>query len=272
VSLPSLGEKIPVEKFHVSETNVNYGQPFGESQEDRNLIQNLRRGDIIHAFKARPEGKGFGVFVGRRRFLSKKTVGAKFFGVGTDCIIQEISDDDARVASWIENLKELRHTMNPLVRAKGLSQILSHSTTSLRGTAAMLGLSPSTLSEWLKILELSPKIQEAVGKDLLFYTDELHLARLNLGEAKQDELAEVLEKEGLDAFNKAVERISQGKGLKRGIPKDVYIILRVKFDKRYKPDVDLSEKIEKLAKNKNMDVDEYVKKVALPDHVKRATA
>lgn len=271
MSLPSLGEKIPVEKFHVSETNVNYGQPFGESQEDRNLIQNLRNGELIHAFKARPEGKGFGVYVGRRRFLSKKTVGAKFFVVGTDCIINEISDDDARVASWIENLKELRHTMNPLVRAKGLSQILAHSTTGLRGTAGILGLSPSTLSEWLKILELSPKMQEAVGKDLLFYTDALHLARLKLGEAKQDELAEILEKEGLDAFNKAVERISAGKGLKRGIPKDVYYILRVTFDKRYKPDIQLTEKIEKLAKDNNMEVDEYVKKVVLPEHVKQKT-
>jgi len=47
-----------------------------EREEDRALIDQLRRGRIIEPFKARPEG--YGVVVGRRPFLAKKDVGAKF--------------------------------------------------------------------------------------------------------------------------------------------------------------------------------------------------
>ena len=52
---------------------------FGESDEDRALIENLRKGTIVHPFKARPEGNGYGVYVGRRRFLAKKAIGTKHF-------------------------------------------------------------------------------------------------------------------------------------------------------------------------------------------------
>lgn len=76
-----------VERFHVSELNVRAGRSFGESEEDRALVDQLRRGKIIGPFKAKPEGDGYGVYVERRRFLAKKAVGVNFFVVGQDCMI-----------------------------------------------------------------------------------------------------------------------------------------------------------------------------------------
>jgi len=239
--LPNVGGHIPVEKFHISELNVRVGQPFGESEEDRALIDQLRWGKIIEPFKARPEGDGYGVVVGRRRFLAKKEIGTKFFVVGSDCLIEEMTDEEARETSLIENLKILRKELDPITRAMRLNEIVSYSPTGLRGTARRLGIPPSTLSEWLKVLELSPKMQEAVAKGLLYYTDALHLAKMKIGQIKQDELAEILEKEGVEAFKKELERLAEKK-LKRGTPKGKYIILRATFDKRYPPDVEICEK------------------------------
>ena len=112
--LPKLGELLSVEKFHVSELTVRAGRPFGESGEDRVLIDQLRQGKIIGPFKARPERDGYGVVVGRRRFLATKEAGAEFFVVGSDCLIEEMTDEEAREASLIENLSILRKDMDPI--------------------------------------------------------------------------------------------------------------------------------------------------------------
>ena len=67
--------------------NVRAEEPFGEAEEDRQLIAQLRIGKS--SSQARPEGDGYGVFIGRRRFLAKKEVGAKYFVVGADCLIKD---------------------------------------------------------------------------------------------------------------------------------------------------------------------------------------
>jgi len=260
--LIQMGDRIPVGKFRVSPLNVRAEEPFGEAEEDERLIAQLRRGKIVGPFKVRKEGDSYGVFVGRRRFLAKKEGGTKYFVVGTDCLIEEASDEAAREASLIENLEILRKKMNPITRAKILNEVISFSTSGLRSTARRLGISASTLSEWLKVLELGPKMQKALKKDLLLYTDALMIARMELGIDLQDKLAEVAEIEGPDALKKEVLRISKGKK-KRGIPKGVYITMRTTFDKRYKPDVELYEKLTKLAEAKNMKLDEYCKWVLI---------
>jgi len=245
---------------------VRAGRPFGEREEDRALIDQLRRGKIIGPFKARPEGDGYGVVVGRRRFLAKKSAGAKFFVVGSDCLIEEMTDEVAREASLIENLSILRKEMDPITRAVRLNEIVSFSPVGLRGTARRLGIPASTLSEWLKVLELSPKMQEAVANGLLCYTDALRLAKMKIGQLEQDELAEILEKEGIEAFKKELGRLGK-KRLKRGAPKGKYLILRATFDKMYPPDVELYEEIAQRAEVKKMKLDEYCKYV-LTEHVR----
>jgi len=198
------------------------------------------------------------VVVGRRRFLAKKEIGAKYFVVGADCLIEEMSDEEAKEASLIENLEILRKEMDPITRANKLNEIIAFSPLGLRGTARRLGISASTLSEWLKILELGPKMQEAVAKGLLYYTDALMVARMKLGEAAQDELVEVLESEGLEAFKKELMRVIGGK-MKRGIPRDVYRIDRLIWDKRNRKEMGYYEILMKVAEKKGMKVPEYIK-------------
>jgi len=261
-----MGDRIPVEKFHVSELNIRAGHPFGEAEEDQLLIENLRRGRIIGPFKARPEGDSYGVYVGRRRFLAKKTVGVKHFVVGKDCLIEDVDEEEARVASLTENLRVLQKDLDPVTKAKKLNEIISFSAGGLRATARQLGLKPSTLSEWLKPLELSPKMQEVTAKGTVFFTDALQVAKMNLGTEKQDKLAEIAETEGLDAFKAEVERLQVGIG-KRGIPKGKYSFIKITIDTRYKPDLELDEKLTKLAEAKGMEKDNYCK-WALSEYVK----
>ncbi len=222
------------------------------------MIANLRQGKIIAPFKARPEGRGYGVVVGRRRFLARKENGTQEFIVGVDCLIENMTDEEAREASFVENLEVLRKNMNPVIRAEKVNEIVAHSSTGLRGTARKLGLSASTLSEWLKILELSPRMQEVIAKDLLTFSDGLKLARMKLGQARQDELAELLETEGPSAFHKELTRSITGK-MKRGMPKGAYLIERVIWDKRNRKEMSHYEILRKVAEANKMKVHEYIK-------------
>lgn len=264
--LPKTGQRIPANKFFVSKMNVRVDEAFGNAEEDKALTQHLTWRNIVQPFIARPEGDGYGVVIGRRRFLAKMESKAKEFEVGKDCYIREMSDEEALDASLRENLALFRRGLNPIARAKAASKIINMKVSSLRSLARLWRIPASTLSDWLRVLELSEKMQKATAKGLVSYTDALNIARLELGVERQDELANLVENEGYDAFKSELNRLRGGKG-KRGIPLGKYSIIRLTWDKRYPPDMEDLEKLEKLAKKAGKDVDEYSKDV-LRQHAK----
>ncbi|NVM23798.1 MAG: ParB N-terminal domain-containing protein [Desulfobacterales bacterium] len=266
--LPKIGDKIPVEKFFVSKMNMRVDEPFGESKEDQALIKHFRgRAEIVQPFKARPEGDGYGAVVGRRRFLALKEAGRlKELTVGQHVLIAEMSDKEAMDASLKENLEEFHKTPDPISRAKAISAYLSRLPTGLRGLARSWGISHSTLSEYLKILDLNPAMQETVRKGQVSFRDGLATARLKLEDEVQTKLAKTAETQGVDTFKRELARHMAGKG-KRGIPAGIYIVVRSIFDKRSRDDLRYYKTLEKLAKEKEIGVADYAKQVIV-DHIK----
>jgi len=264
--LPKVGDKIPIDQFFVSKTNMRADESFGESPEDQALIEHFRRTRIVQPFKTRPEGDGYGVVVGRRRFLSLKETGLKELTVGQHVWIEKMSDEEAMDASLKENLEEFHKTPDPISRGKAISAYLSRLPTGLRGLARAWGISHSTLSEYLKILDLNPAMQESVRKGQVSFRDGLATARLQLGDEPQTKLAETAETQGVDTFKRELARLMTGKG-KRGIPAGIYIVVRSIFDKRSKDDLRHYETLEKLAKEKEIGVADYAKQIIV-DHIK----
>lgn len=264
VELPNFGTRIPSERFHVSKLNIRVDEPFGESEEDKLLIENLRRGKTVQPFKAKPESGGYGVYVGRRRFLAKMAVDTKAFVVGQDVLIDNMSDEQAREDSLIENLTILRQEMNPLLRARKMQDLIDSNMAGLRAVARKLGIGASTLSEWTKILELTPPMQKAVEKGQIFYKDALTLAKLKPGEVQEEHLAEVLETVGRDAYMAEVQKLETGLG-KRGAPAGKYVVLRITLERAH--EMDIYDKLSRLASAKSMQLDGYVKWV-LTEHIK----
>ena len=281
--LPKSGDRIPPEKFFVSKMNVRINESFGETPEDEALTKHLTWRDIVQPFKARPEDenghwepgmdlslmKGYGVVIGGRRFQGKRKV-AKYFVVGKDCLIEEMTDAEALDASLLENLKLFRSELNPIARAKGLSQLIDMKLTGLkgglRGLARRWRIPASTLSEWLKPLELNLKMQEVTAKGLVHHTDAVQVARLELGTELQDKLAEIVETQGYDPFKSEVARLREGKG-KRGIRAGVWDVDRVLWDRRNRKEMEHVKVVDRAAEKKGF-VDEKSGKVKRPEYIK----
>jgi len=258
-ALPTTGDLIAADRFHVSKNNVRFGEPFGDCQEDQDLLRQIRMGKkLVQPFKARPEGDGYGVFVGKRRFQAKMEVGAEKFQVGKDVIIEENSDEDALDQSLIENFSFLRKSMNPVTRAKRIQEILASSPAGVRSLSRRWGIGASTISEWLKVLDLSEKMQDRLVEGRIMFKEALDVARMKLGSELQDKLAEILKTEGRDAFRQELARHADKRG-RIGLPPGKFVVVRALFDRFFPEDVDDVKKLEQLAKEKNTQIDKVAK-------------
>lgn len=262
VELPKFGDRIPAERFHVSKMNVRFNEPFGESERDKILIENLRRGEIVAPFKARPEDGGWGVYVGRRRFLSKEKIGTKAYVVGKDWLVENVPDEQARKESLIDNLDILREEMDPITRARALQDTIYSNMAGVREVARDLGIGVSTLSEYIKVLELTPPMQEAVRKGQIYYRDALTLAKMKVGEIQEKKLAEAAETGGRDGYMATLETVQTGQE-RRGIPAGKWIVERIMFERAHEQGK--YDELDRRAKARNMTVAEYIKTRAIED-------
>lgn len=244
---PKIGEAIPITKFFVSKMNIRAEEQFGKTTEDFTLTQHLTKQDLVQPIIARPEGTRYGVIIGRRRFLAKKKAGAKKLVVGEDILIKQLDDNQALDESIRENLTMFRQELNPIARAKALRKLLETKNYSLRELARVWKVPLSNLSEWLRILELSPKMQDQVTKGSLYFTDALNIAHMKLPVEIQNKLAETLEKRGYDQFKTELAHLRSGKE-KRGLPAGKYEVLRLTWNKTDKDEQELYQRLEQLAK------------------------
>ena len=266
MALPKSGDKIPIEQFFISKTNIRYGEKFGEAEEDNFLAQNLVKNTMVQPIKARPEGEGYGVYIGRRRLLAKKRARAKFLIMGEDVLIKDLSDEEALDNSLRENLESFRSSLNPVVRARALKKLMKTKEMSIRDIATVWRIPPANVSDWIQILKLSPRMQESLANGSILFTDALRLVRMNLPAEKQKELAEISDKDYKEFKAEFKRLLSQRE--KRGIPEGKYEIFRVTFDKHDAEDLDLYEKFVQLSqvlKKKPIDffkeiLQEYMKK------------
>jgi len=275
VDLPKAGDKIPTENFHVSKSNVRFDVPFGLTEKDKQLEDNLKFNKIKIPIHARPEGDGYGVYIGKGRLEGRRKYTTHLI-VGEEVLFFDISEEEARIASFIENNEYLKKNMDSITYAENLNRIVTGSGGKLRATARRLGIAASTLSEYLTMLEGLPstKIRSVIRKYGVPFRGKgggdphsaFGLAKLNLGKERLDELAEVAEEDGIQALWQQIDFMVTGKQ-KRGLPKDAYDVYRVTWKKANKFERQYSENISLAAKNKEQTEVEYIKRFLI-DHMK----
>ena len=253
-------ENIQVEKIKVSPFNIRVAEDFGETPEDQEMMRNIRGTGILQPITVRPVGENFEVVIGMRRFLAAKAAGMR----SIPCLVKEMSDMEALDASLIENIQ--RKDVDPITKAKAVRQRLDMTGEKMTAYARKVGKAKSTLSEWLSLLELTPKFQEKVSKASISERDAIKAARLDLTPKQQDTLAELSATGGKEAFKCELDRLASGKE-KRGAPPGLLVVRLV-----FRPDtVDKRTyaHLIRLSKAKEMDVANYCKSI-LVDHIRAA--
>lgn len=256
--LPKLGEDIPLSQVFISKMNVRYGEAFGKTDEDFFLSQNVEKQGVVQPMIARPEAHGYGVVQGSRRYHSLKKAGKKTVKIGKEIIVRQMTDQEAFDESLRENLPIFRRELNPIARAKAIQKLLETREASLRELARTWKVPIANLSDWMTVLELTPKMQTVVEKGLIYFTDAVNMARAGLTKDVQDQLAETVEKKGYDAFKAELAKLPSAKE-RRGLPAGKYSILRLTYDKTDQADIMRYNRIEKLAKVLGKEVEETAK-------------
>jgi len=258
--VPKAGDRMPVERFHISKLNVRANRPFGESEKDKSLLENVRRNGIVEPMLARPEGNGFGIYAGERKYHSAMIIGYKAFVIGEDALIRNVTDEQARLQSLIEDLDALREELNPIERANAIMDVIRTDMIGERAVAKRLGVAPSTLSQWIKILDLTPPMRDAVAKGQIYFKDALNLAKAKVGEIQEKKLAEAAETGGRDGYMATLEAVQAGHE-KRGLPAGMYNAVKMMFNMSHKDEESQYKNIEQQAQVRNMETGEYSKQV-----------
>lgn len=150
--------EIEIEKLEVSPQNVRK-----EVVEDKDglgideLAESIRELGVLQPIIVRPKkGDRYEVVVGQRRFLACKKLGLKKI----PAIIEEVDDRTAIKQSVVENIHS--SDISPLEKARTFKELCKGRTQN--EVAKELGVSPSTISNYLCLLGLAPELQAQANK------------------------------------------------------------------------------------------------------------
>ncbi len=182
------------------------------------LAESIKSQGVMQPILVRPVGGGrFEIIAGERRFRAARLAGLAEVPV----LVREVPDETAAVMALIENMQ--REDLNPLEEAQGLQRLVDEFGLTHEQAAQAVGRSRSAASNLLRLLKLTPPVQQMLMAGDL----EMGHARALLGlEAAQQVLSAtevVSRKLSVRDTEKLVTRTS---GAGRQAP-----LLRIKKDK-----------------------------------------
>jgi|YNPNPStandDraft_1061719.scaffolds.fasta_scaffold00897_18 ParB family chromosome partitioning protein len=139
------------------------GQPRRRFDQARleELMQTIKEKGVLSPVLVRPSGEGYELISGERRWRAAKLMGLERI----PAIVRPASDREALEISLIENLQ--REDLSPLEEARAYQALLDLHAATHEQLAARLGKDRSTITNSLRLLKLSPPVQEALEEGLI---------------------------------------------------------------------------------------------------------
>ena len=209
-------EMIPLDRISISTFNVRADEPFGD-EEDQELVESIGSFGVLQPIIVRQVGDMYELTAGRRRFLSARESGL----TEIPCIVKDLDDYEALDISLSENI--FRKDLDPVSLGRALKRRIDRSGISLREYARKIGKPASTLSDFIRMTDLSPDMQNEVKAGTVNFREALKVVRMNLPQEKEMELARDAREGGSDSFKKTLDRITAEQE-KRGAPKGLQIV------------------------------------------------
>jgi ParB/RepB/Spo0J family partition protein len=149
----------------------NQPRKFHDAAANQELTDSVKEKGILQPILIRPNGKGFLVVCGERRFNAATAVQVLFKDRDTiPAVIREMSDDEALQLQLIENLQ--RKDVHPMEEAVAFKSLLENKTKklSIEEIAAKVGKTVYFIRQRLKLNALSKGWQD------VFYLGKLHVS------------------------------------------------------------------------------------------------
>jgi len=119
------------------------------------LAESIKSQGIMQPILVRPVGAaGYEIIAGERRFRAAKLAGLDEVPV----LVKEVPDEAAAVMALIENIQ--REDLNPLEEAQGLQRLVAEFRLTHEQAAQAVGRSRSAASNLLRLLNLTPPVQQ----------------------------------------------------------------------------------------------------------------
>ncbi|HUG94334.1 MAG TPA: ParB/RepB/Spo0J family partition protein [Planctomycetaceae bacterium] len=161
------------------------------------LADSIRQHGVLQPLIVRAQGEQFQLIAGERRWLAARQAGLE----RVPCRVLELEDRQVCEVAIEENLK--RKDLNVLEKAQAFREYIDRFQSSIEELAGRLSLNRSTVSNYLRLLDLCEPVKDALSADRISSGHARSL--LPLGEADQVTLCRRIETESLSV--RATEQI-----------------------------------------------------------------
>ena len=150
-------------EISLSQIRANQYQPRTSFDQKKleELAESIKKHGVIQPVLVRKDGKGFELVAGERRFRAAKLAKLKKIPV----VVSNISDVQSLEIAILENIQ--REDLNPLEVAKGYQRLKDEFGYTQEAVAKSVGKPRSSVANSLRLLTLSPKIQDEIDKGVI---------------------------------------------------------------------------------------------------------
>lgn len=177
----------------------NRSQPRKTVNQDKldSLAASIKEKGILQPLLVRPVKEGYEIVAGERRWRAAQKAGLREIPV----VVQELGERESLEAALVENLQ--REDLNPIEEALAYVELMKQWGLTQETLATRLGRNRSTIANTVRLLQLSPKVQQLVSQLVISAGHARSL--LSLGDFQsQETLAGEIVRKGLSV--REVER------------------------------------------------------------------
>ncbi|MFA6475615.1 MAG: ParB/RepB/Spo0J family partition protein [Patescibacteria group bacterium] len=161
--IPSIDKRVAqaaVAQVSVDDIVPNPHQPrrHFSHQELEELVQSIKQHGILQPLLVSPAARGYELIAGERRLRSAKIAGLETVPV----IVRQVDELEKIELALIENIQ--RSDLSPIEKAEGYRKLLQEFGLNHDEAAKKLGLSRSSFSNTLRLLDLPGDIQKALAE------------------------------------------------------------------------------------------------------------
>jgi ParB family transcriptional regulator, chromosome partitioning protein len=181
------GQEIPVKQIR---PNPFQPRKTWENAEIEELASSIREQGLIQPIVVRKVGENYQIVAGERRFRALQHLGRDTAPV----VIREMDDRGMLEVALVENLQ--RKDLSPIEKAQAFRALIDRFRLTHEAVSARLGMDRSTVTNFLRLLDLPELIREAVSRGTISMGHARSLVALT-SPAEQLVLAKRIEREGM---------------------------------------------------------------------------